>query len=288
MGVVPWVFLYVLSTGANERSTREAFAKRTTIVGARLAMPAGRFNQPASVKGRHVRSAASRHMNMKLEAVQPRWSSCIVAAPGPSLPVYVDEVCASGLPTIVVNDAWKLLPWADVLYACDNHWWEYHQGTAFAGEKWSTHEGVPRENHGNDKREIHRKWGVRCVAGCDDIGFSYVQDKIHYGSNSGFQAINLAILFGCTHIIMVGFDMRIVDQKSHFFGDHPQPIKMGGDYSGFVKYYDRAAKDLPVHIRIVNATEGSAVRCFPMMGLQDAIKDGLLYRNGSVAHAAAG
>lgn len=221
-----------------------------------------------------------------LETVRPRWQSCIVAAPGPSLSSSVDEACSSGLPTIVVNDAWRAMPWADVLYACDNTWWEHHQGTGFRGEKWSTHEGHAKEQHANDKREIHAKWGVKCVRGADGEGFSLDPTLIHYGSNSGFQALNLAILFGCKHIILIGYDMRRVDGKGHFFGEHPPNLGRGTDYERFVKYYDRAK--VPEGIRIVNATPGSALKCYPVMSLTDALEDNHLHCHGAVAHAAAG
>ena len=29
---------------------------------------------------------------------------------------------------IAVNDAWRLAPWADILYACDGRWWRHHKG----------------------------------------------------------------------------------------------------------------------------------------------------------------
>ena len=190
-----------------------------------------------------------------------------MAAPGPSLePIHYG-------PIIAVQDAWRLVPWADVLYGCDPHWWEYHKGTGFKGEKWSTHNHKSEELETNDKSKAHDQYGVRCVLGCMGNEFSLDPAVIHFGNNSGFQAINLAILFGCTHITLIGFDMRAVDGKSHFFGNHPQELQTGIDYERFVKYYDCAARKLPDHIRIVNATPDSALRCFPMMSLEKAMQE---------------
>jgi len=202
-------------------------------------------------------------MNMKLEAVSHRWRSCIVAAPGPSL-VPVDDG-----PIIVVQDAYRLIPWADVLYGCDAKWWRHHQGTDFKGEKWSTH----HDEDTNNKAEVANLYGVRCVRGSDSEGFSLDPGVIHYGSNSGFQAINLAILFGCTHITLVGFDMHKRGGKSHFFGEHPEALRTGTEYTNFIGNFDRAAKMLPENIRIVNATPGSALKCFPMMSLEEAKRE---------------
>jgi hypothetical protein len=203
-----------------------------------------------------------------LEAVPRRWDgqTVIVAAPGPSLTEDVAEQC-KGVRTIVVNDAWRRLPWADVLYACDRAWWQHHQGAAgFKGEKWSTHDDA-----NNGKIEVAEAYGVRLVAGAAREGFSTDPTVIHYGSNGGFQAVNLGILMGAARVVLVGFDMRVVDGMSHFFGDHPAPLRTRTGFSGFIPPFERAAKSLPPGVEIVNATPGSALTCFPMMGLDDAL-----------------
>lgn len=207
---------------------------------------------------------------MKTETVQQRWRHCIVVATGPSVFESVQDVPVRGTPIIVVNDAFKLLPHADVLYACDNHWWEYHYGTSFQGERWSTHE--PRAGSSNDKTAIAPKFGIRCVEGKRAPGFSRDPSLIHYGDNSGFQAINLAILFGCEHIILIGFDMQRTGGKAHWFGDHPQGLGRGAQYTNFIPHFDEAAKTLE-GVRIVNATPTTALKCFPQMSLADALKE---------------
>jgi hypothetical protein len=187
-----------------------------------------------------------------------------VAAPGPSL------VPVESGPIIAVQDAWRMVPWADVLYGCDPQWWLHHKGTKFAGEKWSTHDWT--EGGTNNKKQAHDEWGVRCVLGAPSNTFSLDPSVIHYGNNSGFQAINLAIHFGCTYIVLVGFDMRRINGQAHFFGNHPQGLGNGTQYTPFVKDFAAAAKALPDHIEIVNATPGSALDCFPMVDLEDATK----------------
>lgn len=195
---------------------------------------------------------------------------------------------------IAVADSYRLMPWAQVVYGCDTSWWEVHQTCGgFAGEKWACHEQDrnPAEIHGNDKRDIADRYGVNLVNGRDGDEFSFDQSFIRYGSNAGFQAINLAILFGATRIVLVGFDMRHVGGKAHFFGDHPPSLRRLDDdgYRGFVKRFERAAKVLPPHISIVNATPGSALTCFPMMDFHAAIQpDGVLHRHRPESHAAAG
>jgi hypothetical protein len=213
-----------------------------------------------------------------VEAVAPDWAgeACIVAAPGPSLTPDVIEKCRMarwlrGWRILCVQDAYKAFPLADAMYACNPSWWEVHKDCGgFAGEKWSTHEEGPS----NDKLALADKYGIRLVAGsgAGDI-FSLDPKVIHYGSNSGFQAIGLAILKGCKRIVLVGYDMRHVGGKSHFFGDHPKGLHQNTDdqYRAYQPRFERAARILPKEYSIVNATPGSALTSFPMASLEDAI-----------------
>ena len=159
------------------------------------------------------------------------------------------------------------MPWADVLYGCDAKWWNEHNGCpGFQGEKWSSHdEGT------NKKLAEAEKYGLNLVRGSSDAGFSTDPEVICYGSNSGFQAINLAILMGAKEIVLVGFDMRRVDGVSHFFGEHPPPLRVGMDYERFVPHFHRAK--VPDGVSILNATPGSALECFPMVNLSEALSD---------------
>jgi hypothetical protein len=200
-----------------------------------------------------------------------------------------------GWRTIVVNDAYKLLPTADVLYAADNSWWEIHgECKPFAGEKWACHERDPnpREIHGNDKRSLAERYGINLVRGRDCNEFSFDPDVVHYGHNSGFQAINFALLMGCRQIVLIGFDMRLVNGQAHFFGNHPREIRTPDDkcLSSFIPRFAQAAKKLPKDVSIVNATPGSALTCFPIMSFDEAVRrqDHCVYRDRAESHAAAG
>jgi hypothetical protein len=189
----------------------------------------------------------------------------IVAATGPSLSSEVADALRNRI-VLAVNDAYRLIPWAEVLYACDEAWWNVHNGCPdFKGEKWSSHGGTEF----NDKLACAERFGLNLVSGDHHDTFSTDPAKIHYGSNSGFQGINLAILFGAKRIILVGFDMR-VNGKRHFFGNHPAGLSNSTDYTSWVPQFANAAKRL-TGVEIVNATPGSALTCFKMMGLDDAL-----------------
>ena len=186
---------------------------------------------------------------------------------------------------MVVQDAWRLLPWADVMYGCDDRWWHHYNGVPeFAGEKWSTH----GDAQSNNKRDVAEKYGVNLVQGANGVGFSYDPGVIFYGDNSGFQAIQLALHLGATYIVLVGFNMSHQGGKVHFFGDHPAGLHNNDDFERWVPHFDKAAETLPDDITIVNATWPSALKCFPCVSLEDAIEDYRMHRHRAVAHAGTG
>lgn len=209
---------------------------------------------------------------LRMRSVTARWAGrrlAIVAASGPSLPGAVD-LLAGDDPVLAVGDAWRLLPRADILYGCDAAWWRHHQGVPdFAGERWSSHGGATQD----DKREVAARFGLNLVSGAPGDGFSTDPATIHYGSNSGFQAVNLAghLLGWKGRILLVGFDMRRVGGRAHFFGEHPKGLRATRTYKSFIDAFRRAAKALPPGVEIVNCTPGSALDCFPVMELADAL-----------------
>lgn len=205
-----------------------------------------------------------------------------MAAPGPSLTANVSEVVHdTGWPVVVCQDAWRLMPWADKLYGCDARWWNEHNGVPdFKGEKWSTHDPV---KSANDKSAEAEKYGINLVKGAAGSTFSSDPSVIHYGQNSGFQSINLAILLGSPYIVLVGFNMRHVGGKAHFFGNHPGTLYQNDSYEKFCGDFDKAAA--ATDITIINATPDTALTSFPCLPLEEAIENGRLYRHRAVAGA---
>jgi hypothetical protein len=206
---------------------------------------------------------------MITKTVPRRWADelAIVCAPGPSLTDDVAALCR-GRRAIAVGNAYKAMPWADVVYHTDGPWWRMHNGCpGFSGRCWSSH-----DDGTNNKSEIAKEYGLRLVAGENGNEFSLDPRLIRYGGNSLFAAVNLAILFGAARIILVGADMRHVNGLAHFDGDHPKPLRQCSDYTKFAPAFDAAAKALPAHISIVNATPGSALKAFPIVSLEDALE----------------
>lgn len=208
-----------------------------------------------------------------LESIPRIWSGrlVVVAATGPSLTPEVAEACRD-YPTIAVSDAWRLMPWADMLYSCDAGWWIVHDGArGYLGERWSTHGGM----HSDDKADVQARYGVRLVKGRQGETFSTDPAVVHYGDhggqNSGLQALGIALLTGAARVVLIGFDMRDVEGKRHFFGDHPRGLSNSKDFGDFRFGYRAAAKSVPAGVEIINATPESALDCFPRLDLAAAL-----------------
>lgn len=186
------------------------------------------------------------------------WSgTAVCVATGPSLTTeQVAVVRASGVPVVTVNDAYLMAPFADVVYFADAKWWRWHKDRAewrsFAGQKAT----IFTSGNSVDERDVHILRNAR------RDGLSTNPEEICTGSNSGYQAINVATLAGASRVILIGYDCKADGKKHHFFGDHPDktmpPYPM---IKGRFASAAEAAKKMG--IEIVNATPGSALECFP-------------------------
>ena len=114
---------------------------------------------------------------------------------------------------IAINNAYQIAPWADVLYACDCTWWDWH---------YTETETFPGLRITRSEIAVDRYPDLTWIEGeAHDQGLSKRQDCIVNGQIGGYQAINLAVNFGVNKILLIGYDMRVVDGRSHWHGDHP-------------------------------------------------------------------
>jgi hypothetical protein len=186
---------------------------------------------------------------------------------------------------IAVQDSYRLMPWADALYGCDPRWWNIHMDcNKFAGERWAPHD--PKDEATITTAQAG-EYGLRLVHGEHGDIFSTDPGAIRYGSNSGFQGINLAILKGCKRIVLVGFDMKRTGGQAHFFGQHPKGLLAHTRYEDFLPRFATAAKHMPAGVKIINATPDSALTCWTMKPLEAALADDSLLRDRPEHHAVA-
>jgi hypothetical protein len=157
-----------------------------------------------------------------------------------------------------VNDAVYLLPGAFALVASDASWWLVNEARlgGYPGARI-----MPVRYPDSDPPR-----GVTPLQSCEGESFA----PFSAGQCSGFAAISYALHLGYKRVALVGFDMRTVDGKRHFFGDHPLPLR-NTDPQQFTPYFERAAELLPDDVTITNCTPHSALRCFPFADLEDCL-----------------
>jgi hypothetical protein len=99
---------------------------------------------------------------------------------------------------------------------------------------------------------------------------------IHYGGNSGFQAINLAVLMGARRIVLTGYDMKPgADGRKHW---HDAGAHVGG-WPVWRRWIDNLATIRPsiegagLNVEIFNATRETAIpeSIFPRVNLESVL-----------------
>lgn len=147
------------------------------------------------------------------------------------------------------------------MFATDLAWWESTSGekarSKFKGEMWtSSREVVDKYSFIN---LIARKQGV-------GVGSDFVYTG---GGNSGFQAVNLALIMGAQEVILLGFTMKLVDGKTHWHRDHSKQnptlnlldrwakaLSQLAEHTDKVKIYGDSAATLPKTESIVPKCKG--------------------------------
>lgn len=184
-------------------------------------------------------------------------STCYVLGGGPSLAnLNLKALEAQNTRIIAVNNAYRVAPWADFCYFMDKTWFKWHRkelknfmGVLVSGdEKTSSIDFVHTlqrgVKHHHDPRRTH----------------------MGRGNNSGHGAISLGASLGAKKIILLGFDMRVVDGKHNFHDDHKRKVAATIYERSYLKSFDFLAKDLlELGVQVQNATPGSALKAFPIV-----------------------
>jgi len=185
----------------------------------------------------------------------------VIIAGGPSLTredvEYVEKQDAD---ILGINDAYRICKRLDYLYACDRRWWNWH---------WTRVNEIKCRKFALEDME-HRD-GIEQMKNGGISGLSFEWPYLRTGKNSGYQAINLAILLGYKKLILLGYDMQHDNGKVHWFGDHPKPLNNAPlkIFKAWMKFYD--SMPVPEDIEIINCSRETALTCFPRMELKDAL-----------------
>jgi hypothetical protein len=192
--------------------------------------------------------------------------TAFLVAGGPSLQ-HIDLAALAGRNVVAVNDSYLLCPWAPVLYFCDRRWFDWHEKRsefrAFRGIKVTLDEDV-----------LRRRDDIRGVKNTGTTGLERQPWGVRTGRNSGYQAINLAVHFGARRIVLLGYDMRVVDGRTHWHHGHPVEARPTLYESCMLPNFPTLVEPLAeLGVEVVNATPGSALTTFPAVDLGDILAD---------------
>lgn len=195
----------------------------------------------------------------------PDWrgQTCVIVASGPSAAEQPIEQARGRARVIAINTSFRLCGWADALYACDGRWWEETPGAqAFKGLKIT-----------QDERAAER-FGLLKVS--VDTARHTISDEpgvLGAGGNSGFQALNLAVQFGCRRVLLVGYDMR-VDRGLHWHGAHGSGLNNPQEraVNEWRERLDAIAPDLAARgVEVLNCSTISTLTAYRKVPLADVV-----------------
>lgn len=166
------------------------------------------------------------------------------------------------------------MPDLELLYGCNLKWWQHYWSSELAAhpaQKWTTN------------REAADTFGLNWIAEANRLGLSNDPTLVHHGHGSGFTLLNLAYLMGAARIVLLGYSLKYdpaYDGRArqagatprHYFGEYPDALAhwpsvkvQAGIHVELLDLYGSvAAQGL---VEIVNCTPDSALRCFPMVGI---------------------
>jgi hypothetical protein len=159
---------------------------------------------------------------------------------------------------IAINTTFRRAPWCDVIYACDEHWWDlYHAETRqIPAERWT--QNPPAAT----------RYGITLITSRKGLGLCREPGAINQGKNGGYQAIGLAYHFAVARVVLLGYDMH----GGHWHGEHPDPLDKRMNFGQWLPLFDRLAADLQREgVDVVNCTPGTALTCFRQAGLEEVL-----------------
>jgi hypothetical protein len=114
--------------------------------------------------------------------------------------------------------------------------------------------------------------GVKTLRLTGATGLEDDPGRLRHGSNSGYQAINLAYHFGAKRIVLLGMDMH-TDGHCHWRkrtvettpGDFNQTLRQ----TMLPKFNSLVEPLREVGVEVFNATPGSALTCWPLCTLEE-------------------
>lgn len=154
--------------------------------------------------------------------------------------------------------------WVDFLWFGDGRWFDMHRKFLRKFKGMIAH-CAPRIA----KRNLP---GIFSYRRGKQYGIETDRDKVSWNKSSGGSAINFAYHLGVKRIVLLGFDMKRIDNKPNWHTDHPA-YDTKNPYYRFLRGFPFIEKQLTeLGVEVINCTVGSVIQEFKIMKLEDYLK----------------
>jgi hypothetical protein len=178
-----------------------------------------------------------------------RNKTVICVGSGPSLTrADCDLIEKSGFSIIAINDSWRAVRSAHVLYAGDYNWWKLnHNIVDIRAERWTSSHSANSEFGINLFNRKNVEW------------------------HSGLRAVEFAEYQNAVRVILVGYDYSVA-HGSHWHGDHKHHLLGNPNELKCKKWRNQMrALSCSTNIEIINCSRETALTCFPRAQLEDLL-----------------
>lgn len=176
---------------------------------------------------------------------------------------------------IGVNMAYKLGSWVDMMFFGDLGFFLKNRFALaeYSGVKISCHHAVNGYEYTSDKIKYLPKHRDK-VGGISDR-----PDRVCWNGNSGAAAVSVAVQAGAKRIILLGFDMKRDEAKTHWHREYyPPETKKGAPspltapYHRWATGFENIARDAQkMGIEILNANPDSAIPHFKKVTVKELL-----------------
>lgn len=175
---------------------------------------------------------------------------CYIIGGGPSIARLKTELLQNEN-LIVINNAYKLFPNASFCFFHDEQWFKQHERKLL-----ETFRGRIVTHH----NKFEKADKVLYLQRGSNHRLARNPKTLNHGNNSGHGALNLAVHLGASPIYLLGYDMRVVQNRHNYHKAHTREMK----HDIYKKYIEAMGSiELPEGVTVYNATPDSALPTFP-------------------------
>lgn len=188
---------------------------------------------------------------------------------GPSI-TDIDISKVISHPTIAINNSYKLSNSITALYWGDSSWISKHAKDV---ESHPCKLRFTSRFHTCIGKSIIGEAGATILKRSKEYGYDANIHNVS-GNNSGCHALNLAINLNPKNIVLLGYDMRIVNRKTHWHEGHGYGLRPDIYSELFIPSIESLAKEFNAtnkNIKIFNGTKNSAIKCFDYIDYKEFI-----------------